>query len=198
MQKTQRRVEQSLKDIEKFYAQGSESFERNPERRMAYGGMLEVQKRGTSPEMLRKARAFADPKVGYTRRELDRLIKDARHAEYALGFSHIIRLLSVPKGEARCRLEQLAIAGKWSRNRLDSEILKEFGQRRALAGRHAHTPDDAGEALVSIAKLCRRWKGLMQEIMPAGKPAFRLSPSLIKELRAVDRKMGALRSAVEK
>ncbi len=195
MQKTQRRVEQSLRDIEKFYDQGKGSLEQYRER-MAYGGMLEVQKRGTSTEMLRKARVCADPKVGYTRRELDQLIKDARESGYALGFSHIIRLLSVPKGEARCRLERLAIAGKWSRNRLDSEILKKFGQRRALAGRHAHTPEDAGEALVSIAKLSRKWKGLMQEVMPAGKPAFRLSPAVLKELRAANRKMVALQKTV--
>jgi hypothetical protein len=195
MNKVQRRVEASLKGIYKFYDQGTESLQDGPGR-MTYGGMNAVKKRGESPELLRKARVFADPEVGYTRRELDRLIRDARQAEYALSYSHIIRLLSVPKGRKRNDLEQQAIAGRWKRDRLDAQIRQKFGQRRVSAGRRARKPDDAGEALVLITKLCQKWTGLMRQVMPAGKPAFRLSPAVIKQLKAVSGQILAIQISI--
>ena len=193
----QSRLQQSLEQVRKFHAQGLASLERYPDR-VGYGIMKAVEDRGQNPEMLRKARQFANPETGYSPRELDALVKRCESQVYPLGISHVIRLLSIPKKDGQRRdLEHKAVAGSWSRRRLDIEVRKAIGPQRAFAGRPSRKPEDKNDALVLIAQVCRRWEGLMDVLMPGAKLIVPLPAAVVKQIRKADAVMRKLAREVE-
>jgi hypothetical protein len=84
-----------------------------------------------------KLRAMAAPGTGYSRAELDMLYKKFRKAKHALQITHFVKLVSVPKGELRDELTDLAIKHRWSSHRLQTEILARQGRRRVGGRRPA-------------------------------------------------------------
>jgi len=194
----QSRLQECLEQVRKFHGQGLASLGRFPDR-VGYGSMKAVVERGQKPEMLRKARQFANPDTGYSPGELDALVTRCEAKVYPLGISHVIRLLSIPKnGGQRKALEQKAIAGRWSRRRLDIEVRKVIGPQRAFAGRPCRKPENKDDALVMIAQVCRRWEGLMHVLMPDGKSELALPAVVVKRMRQADAVMRDLAREVEK
>ena len=95
----------------------------------------EARKHGISRDTCQKLRAMADVKTGYSRGELAKLYAKFQDAEHALTISHFVKLVSVPKGNLRTKLTDLALKNRWSSHRLQAEILAHQG-RRASGGRN--------------------------------------------------------------
>lgn len=156
-------VRTALRRVRSFYELGCKSLKSKPGR-MEYGSMKEEASRfGLSEELLRKARQFADPDHGYTLQELNAILSQCRDlvvegnkVGFALGTTHVIRWLSVPN-RRRARIERLTIAERWTLSRLESEIAKEFGSRRA-GGRRRKIPANSLDALVQLEAICNEWR----------------------------------------
>jgi hypothetical protein len=149
-------VEPSLQAVQKFYDTGRRSLDRHPGGRMPYGGVAtEAERLELHPEMLRKARAFA---AAYPEERLDRLFKLCRQHRYALGVSHVIRLLSVPDKRRRTALQRRVVTEAWSYAELEFAILKEQGIRSPTVGRRRRVPADGHEACLQLARLCEQWR----------------------------------------
>jgi hypothetical protein len=165
------RVATAVKSIKDFYALGRQiPPKRSP--RDAYGqGDLTAaaEKLGVSVELARQARQFADRGAGYTREELDELCDLIRQAQPhqaddlpVFGRTHVVRLLTVPKGR-RAKLQRAAVEGGWSSNRLAYEVGVRFGPRRH-GGRRRRLPADDLGVLTQAEQFCeswRRWVGLL-------------------------------------
>jgi hypothetical protein len=151
-------VERSLRAVRDFHAIGRGSLDRHPGGRMPYGGVTaEAERVGLHPEMLRKARAFA---AAYREEELGQLFKLCRRHRYALGVSHVIRLLSVPDKRLRTAMQRRLVTGDWSYADLEFEILKEQGIRSPTVGRRRRVPSDGHEACLQLARFCEQWRRL--------------------------------------
>src|SRR5581483_4999772 len=100
--------------------------------------------------MVRKARVFADPEKGYTKKELRKLLALCRQHQAVFGLKHMIRLLSIPKGEGkRERLLRETIENGWSVTTLNEAIRATFGTRKD-GGRAPHRPRSPEELLAMI------------------------------------------------
>jgi hypothetical protein len=85
---------QMLDRLEAFHATGRRSLEEGPTAR--YRKVAdEAKERGLHPEMLRKARRFADT---YSDRNLRSLVARCRQGGHVLGLSHVIRLMEPGRG----------------------------------------------------------------------------------------------------
>lgn len=141
--------------VTRFYEVGRASLKRNPGR-MHYGAAeTEARIFGLSAELLRKARQFADPVRGYSLNELRAVLRLSQKTGFALGTTHIIRWLTIPK-QRRARIERRTIAGRWNMSRVEAEIRKEFGARR-FGGRRRQIPADTLGVLVQLESLCDEW-----------------------------------------
>jgi hypothetical protein len=148
-------VQAALRRVRKFYDLGCKSLGRVPGR-MEYGRMRdEASHFGLSEELLRKARQFADPQ-GYTPKELNAVLSQCRKAGFALGTTHVIRWLTIPK-RRRARIERLTITERWNLSRLEAEIALEFGSRKA-GGRRRRIPADSLGVLIQLESLCDGWR----------------------------------------
>ena len=86
-----------------------------------------------------------------------------------MGRSLIDRLATVHDRSKRQKLEEDAIAGRWSKIILDREIRQRFGDRNPRQlGRKSKAPQNAQEALADLVRLCirltrwaRPWAGMV-------------------------------------
>jgi hypothetical protein len=166
------RVAAAVKSIKDFYALGRKiPPKRSPREAYGQGDLAEVaEKLGVSVEFSRQARQLADPEAGgYTREELNELCDLIRRGQPdqsddlpVFGRTHVVRLLTVPKGR-RAKLQRAAVEGGWSSNRLAYEVGVRFGPRRH-GGRKRRLPEDVVGLLAQAARMCetwRRWIGLV-------------------------------------
>lgn len=154
------KVRQATQKIRRFHALGARSLARCPGR-MWYGETDDHARRcGTSAEMLRKARSFANSYTGEQAKALC-LLCERRGAAYSV--SHVFRLLAVPRPH-RAAFQREAITCVWSKGRIDAEIRKRFGNRRPAAGRRRLPPPTADDACYQIVQLCDQWRRLHREI----------------------------------
>jgi hypothetical protein len=164
-------VAAAVKSIEDFYALGRQIPPKLPPGETYGEGDLAAaaKKLCVSVELARQARQFADPEAGYTRKELDELCDLIRQVQPdqaddlpVFGRTHVVRLLTVPKGR-RAKLQRAAVAGGWSSNRLAYEVGVRFGPRRH-GGRKRRLPADDLGVLTQAEQFCeswRRWVGLL-------------------------------------
>ncbi len=162
----------AIQAIRDFYQIGASSL-KTQTKRMAYGRMnAEAANVGLSEEMLRKARKFASPRDGgFTKAQMEQLCKQCVKHGFAIGVSHVIVLLSVPK-DRRLSIQRDAIAGQWSRARLEVEKKKRFGKRSNTA-KTPTPPATLEDAYVRLADLCGQWKryyeSMLFQIVPGAK-----------------------------
>lgn len=151
------KVEAALKRLRHFHAKGAASLAECPGR-PKYGSMRDIDNKGESSELLRKARNFADL---FNEAELDELCELCKRHDFPLGIGHILRLLRVQKNQqAFCRR---AIKNGWSAKQLDVEILRR-NKTHHQAGRRRHVPKDAFEAYFQINRFCDQWQRLRQSL----------------------------------
>ena len=178
-----------LDGLRQFHTAGHES--RREHRSLGYGKvMVEAERCRLHPEMLRKARRFADE---YSPKDLDRLIADCEKHGHALGLRHIIRLLSVASTTARLELQERAVRQRWSVSRLDAAILTRAPSRRPDAGRRPTPPVGPADARLRVARMCDHWLRFTEVLCgPAGRRA-KLPESVLRQVAAADGAVRALR-----
>jgi hypothetical protein len=193
-------VSEALSRLRQFHAQGTKSLTKYPGR-VQYGSMRDVDDKGGSSEMLRKARKFAEL---YTVDELDDLCDLCERHSFALGVGHVFRLLRIQKD--RKGFFRKAIKHRWSVKQLDVEVLRR-NKSHSQAGRRRRVPGDNIDACFQIYRFCGQWRRLTQSLQT---PAFRapkgpfryrsdLPRSIRDNLHAADnvlKKLGKLASAV--
>jgi hypothetical protein len=117
----------TLAKLREWYDRGQASREKGKD-----FGFADGQRSGAA-ELLSKARTFANPASGYSRDEFDRLVERCEQAGYAIGFSHVILLLRLPRGKLRADLQARAIAGRWSKRRLGAQVARARARRARRA-----------------------------------------------------------------
>jgi hypothetical protein len=189
-------VRRAIRALNRFYGIGRESLGRYPER-MKYGAMgAEARAAKRHPEMLRKARSFAD---AYSAREFEQLLSLAQDQECRLGVSLIIRLLTVRSAD-RPALQRQVIGGHWSHSKLEAEIRKRYGNRRPAAGRLQPQPHDPQEAMLQAARHCDHWQRFLLSLCePAKDNSARRDRLLRKDLpRPVRQRLEQVACAIKK
>jgi hypothetical protein len=159
-------------------------------------------------DTLLKARQFASEKEGFSKSELealchtiqhdqDRLEKDTNegHREInerapVFGRTHIIWLLRAKPKAVRREIQKRAVTEHWSLNRLEAEIAKRCGPRRA-GGRRPMMPTSVPDVYAHVEKMCegwRRWfRALRSKPTPDGAKRTRndrISPSIERLIQA--------------
>ena len=86
-------------------------------------------KYGLTRDKCQKLRQLANPKLGYTEKQLKSWYEYFRREGLALTLTHFIKLVSVEDGRQRNRLTREAVKQKWSTQQLQREILKLNGRR---------------------------------------------------------------------
>jgi hypothetical protein len=167
------KVTAAVRAIRDFYALGRKiPPKRSPREAYSQGDLAAAAERlGVPVEIARQARQFANPTHGYTREELDELCELIRRGQPdqaddlpVFGRTHVVRLLTVPKGR-RARLQRAAVAGGWSSNRLAYEVGVRFGPRRH-GGRKRRLPADALGLLTQVEGLCESWRRWVALVTP--------------------------------
>ena len=180
-------VEKVIRKIEARYAIGKDVLkECGPT--SPYGLISDLAERyGVQRDTCQKLRALAARESGYTKAELQRWFRRFRAAGFALTITHFIKLISVPKGNDRNRLTELAIENRWSTHRLQAEILSLQG-RRQVGGRKPTVVvgDQFEDEFTRVLWSWDRWLALHLE---ANKD---LSPKLRKEAESLRRKMAKI------
>jgi hypothetical protein len=131
------RVEAAIREIEAMYAFGQEILDTCGER-SPHGliGKL-AAKYNVNRDTAQKYRAIANPKTGYTRKDLDELFRIFREKQRVLSIAHLVILLRAYKG-LRNTLTLQALDGDWSCRVLCDELnarqgrLGNGGRRPAL------------------------------------------------------------------
>jgi hypothetical protein len=166
------RVAEAVRKIRAFYNLGR-AIPRKQPHRDAYSRHVvaaEADRHGTNEDYVRKARQFADPVEGYSRQELNELVRlikgvqpgqDDRKAIF--GTTHLLRLLTVRPRRRRAALQRRAVEGGWSLSQLKLEIAKSFGTRRD-GGRRRRIPSDRMAFLTLVEAQCEQWRRLRAEL----------------------------------
>lgn len=185
--KSRNQVEKTIQKIEARYAIGKDVLKKcGPT--SPHGLISDLAERyGISRDTCQKLRALAGRESGYTKKELQRWFRRFRSAGFALTITHFIKLISVPRGNDRDRLTELAIENRWSTHRLQAEILSLQG-RRQIGGRKPTVVvgDQFEDEFTRILWSWDRWLALHLE---ANKD---LSPKLRKEAESLQRKMAKI------
>lgn len=185
--KSRNQVEKAIQKIEIRYAIGKEVLKKcGP---TSPHGLISdlAEGYGISRDTCQKLRALAARESGYKKKELQRWFRRFRSAGFALTITHFIKLISVPRGNDRDRLTELAIENRWSTHRLQAEILSLQG-RRQIGGRKPTVivGDQFEDEFTRILWSWDRWLALHLE---ANKD---LSPKLRKEAESLQRKMAKI------
>jgi hypothetical protein len=165
------RLEAAIQNIRAFYDLG-----RNLTKQDHKGGYKkktidkEAKLLQINPDTARKARVFANPESGYTRGELVQLCQLIRKEQpitravngmskelSILQRTHVIRLLSVPRGKGRPALQEECVMKGWSTAELEREINKRYGTRKD-GGRRRAIPSEMNGFLVQLEGMCEQWK----------------------------------------
>lgn len=163
---------------------------------------------GVNEDTLRKARQFAD---SYTQNDLRNLESQCRKSQRPLGFSFVVKFVTIKNKAFRERLQAQVIAEEWSYARLHRELLKHYGYRKH-GGRRPNWPARSVQLmLVDITRMCWAWerwfgwlagttvdrrleaKGEKRQAVKLDDLPPEVQQALIKAMRGIE----ALRSAVD-
>jgi hypothetical protein len=155
------KTRQAQSDIHGFYKLGRKSLKEcpaNADHNQKYGKLKsQASSFGVALEFLRKARAFADPKRGYTEAQFKRLCQACERAGFTMGTSFVVRLLAAPKGNQRLALQSKLIEERWSLSRLNQELAKRQ-QLQGRQGRRRRIPADPTSLLIQLQGICENWR----------------------------------------
>lgn len=159
-------VERAILAIRKFHELGHAASPREPQEK-AWGG----KRKGTGDEVpvpsqpkWLKARQFAEQYPTAT--ELDKLLTlihkvQSTQPEGApvFGLSHVYLLVTVPVSSPKSRqaILDLTVRKHWSTKRMEEEIRKRFGTRRA-GGRKRHIAPDKQAFYADTDRMCEQWR----------------------------------------
>lgn len=190
--KSNAQVEKAIQGIEHRYEIGKEVL-RQCGQRSPHGVITELaEKHGVPRDTCQKLRALASRESGYTKTELLRWFRVFRAAGFALTITHFIKLVSVPKGQDRDRLTELAIEDRWSTHRLQAEILSLQG-RRQVGGRKP-TVVIGDQFVDELSRVIWSWDRWLALHLEANK---QLSPKLRRETESLQRKMGKVLKLID-
>jgi len=198
-------VTAAIQQIRDFYRVGQELPPKQPHKEVVGRHIIdgEAKRLDMNPDTVRKARQFADPKVGYTRAELDelcRLIRDIQTQQTGeksvFGRTNLIRMLTVPR-RYRKAFQREAVENGWSFRELEAEIARRFGTRRQ-GGRRRRIPSGAANLLTQFKRMTDTWRRGLAELDTLLKAGERqVLPGTIEEqLRAIGPTMRTLQETV--
>jgi hypothetical protein len=197
-------VAQSVREIREYHRQGRDSLRELP-KRGGYGQRAldeQAGRLGWNVMRLRKARQFAGPESGYSRKRLNELVRLLREHRPVFGVSHVGILVSASWAEGRARLQRRCILENWGKARLEAEVKARLGPRRS-GGRRRRVADDPVQALMQIDKMADTWlrwhaaAAAEQRGNGDGESVLdRLPKPVQTEVRRVTRAMSRLRGAV--
>jgi hypothetical protein len=181
-------LEETIRGLQSWHFAGVQSLKMFP-------GRLPYGSKGSKGEKQRLLlqRWLADPKRGYSQSDFDRLIRQFRGANFALGTASMGRLLGVKDRSVRDRLVAYAIAGRWPQSRVVAEIKR----RRATAprpgqGRTVRPVDGVRDAVRRLDEQVPGWLaqldaivGCLGESTPMGKVVLNAQDSVKNLLKAV-------------
>ena len=171
-----------IKEIKKAYKIGKDVL-RQCTTHSPPGRISELAaKYGLTRDKSQKLRQLANPKLGYTEKQLKSWYEYFRREGLALTLTHFIKLVSVEDGRQRNRLTREAVKQKWSTQQLQREILKLSG-RRMRGGRKPVivTGDGFASELESQLYSWERWLSYHLEANKDIKPKLRKDLNDVKK-----------------
>jgi hypothetical protein len=130
---------------------------------------------------------------GYDEKRLEQLISLCEAKRHVPEITALLRLVSVPVGAHRDRLQRMLVAGRWGVRRLEVEIAARLGRRRQ-GGRKPRVSDDVAGVMVQLDALVERWLRWQHEL--SGRPAYKqLRPRLRERIEQVNLAVNELRRA---
>jgi len=105
------------------------------------------------PETARSMRKFAE---GYTEKQLDALMEQAKRYGRALGPSHVYKFMTIENLSARRTFQTKAITEGWSLSRIEAE-LRRFHGKRGHVGRKPKMPVTVEDACVQLEGMAGTW-----------------------------------------
>ncbi len=190
-------LKRTLHRLQAFYEQGRASLEKHAGR-MKHGSLTKLIASGKSgtAEMQRKARALA---MRYSPEEFAEFVACCEQEGFAIGYSHLIRLLSVKDARKRRALESKAIKEHWSLNAMEAAIRRVVGRKlKDWTGRHAMAPVDTHDALFSLSRACQQFVGLSRVLLPDEGKASLLPGGIAAQLRRLAKGMEAFGQGVDR
>ena len=186
------KVEAAIRQIEARYRIGQEILKKSDEGTASGGIKAEAEHYGINRDTAQKLRAMAAKETGYSQTELNRLYKKFRKAKHALQITHFVKLLSVPKGELREELTDLALKHRWSSHRLQAEILARQGRRR-IGGRRPAVADkyNIEAELARYLWAWDRWIVTQKDAIES------LRPELQKQVAKLAKQIGKIKAELE-
>jgi hypothetical protein len=199
----------AAQSIRAFYALGRASLRDRPAR----GGHgdraaeAEAELAGMNPDLLRKARQFADAEAGYTRAELRALCDGVRthFARFAdrgtrVGRTHVVLLLRLPRGPGRDEVQAAMLEHGWSTAELATAIRRRVGRRRS-GGRRPRVGADKAALLAELDGLCEQVTRMAAELARRAEAKERpsladLSPKVREAVQQLADAAAGLRTAV--
>lgn len=157
----------------------------------------EAKRLGINEDLVRKIRQFANPKIGYTPGELDRLVKLCEKNRRALGITTVCKLVTVAKADGqREAFEEEVIVNRWTLKRVENELFQRLGRRRKGGRRRAVSDTELG-LLSQIDGLCDSWERWYAQVKSETENAESQAKPLDCLTQAVKNKLEAATEAVE-
>jgi hypothetical protein len=115
---------------------------------------------GINEDTLRKMRVFADERKGYSPAELEGLCAECLKYGRPLGFSFIVKFLTITEKRERACFQREAIRNDWSLIRVKHELVARYGRRRR-GGKRPAIPATVRELLADLETKCIGWQRLI-------------------------------------
>jgi hypothetical protein len=143
-------VDEAIRQLKAFYDEG--------EAQLKLGRPYAAPGTASAKERLGKAKAIANPQSGYSPAEIRKLFSACRKTRFVLTRSHVIKLITVPKGPQRQEVQDKILAEQLSTVQLGLFLRTRFGNRRPKAGRarDMHNWQDAENLILRFADQWQR------------------------------------------
>lgn len=158
---------------------------------------------GINEDTLRKMRVFADEEKGYSHRELDELCAECLAYDCPLGFSFIVKFLTITEKRQRARFQRETIRNGWSLIRVKHEFVARYG-RRSEGGKRPAIPKTVKELLADLDTKCIGWQRLIAVLRSDGGPTISglrwqdLPEEVQRKLAQTEKAIEELRNALAK
>jgi hypothetical protein len=129
---------------------------------------LEAAEAGMEPIKVFQIRNFADPKKGYSSEELKTLTDLCWQHKCALGFTFVLKFLTIRDKKKRAKFQRDAIKGHWGLHTVDQKR-GNFQSRRPRVGRKPAVPDTLDDLYAALQSRALYWGRLKTELQK--KPA---------------------------
>jgi hypothetical protein len=172
-------VEQKNQQLRDYYRMGQIKLQ-CPDKLSVSDRELMDRYKTLNADTQRKIVNFAYPNDGYSKDDLNKLIDLCRTQEFAMGFSLVERLLSIPKAD-RLAAQKRIVEENWSRRDLDRWIKGTYGSR-TTAGRRPKEFSSMEAIEGGIATDCLSWLRQKDNIERTRPDAIDQLPKRIRRL----------------